>query len=285
MAHPELDRLIVSNFGDLEAAANHIAEELQPSVAEAMDDLLETFFLKGGWAGLANWSDQKSANLWLASDDWLNQQVLTGPKQGVPIGPKQGVPTGNSYQCQFWLGASTGKGAFFWLTQLLGMEIARLVCYGYGTVLARGRGASRLGSSQKLLPSFGLSALSPRRPKAHSFCRYAWTRPRSLRRSLMSLPSLRWSHFLMPSRLAPTPSLTSMLCLTPRRIRLPLQAQLRCQVCCHRWKQPDLGSCVRDLSDLLPPRWGADQFLTTGSGRTLTEQSVTVTIAPRLRAS
>ena len=60
MAQPELDRLIVTNLSDLEAAAIHIAEELQPSVAEVMDGLLETFFLKGGWAGLANWSDQKN---------------------------------------------------------------------------------------------------------------------------------------------------------------------------------------------------------------------------------
>ena len=109
MAQPELDRLIVTNLSDLEAAAIHIAEELQPSVAEVMDGLLETFFLKGGWAGWANWSDQKNRKLWLAPDKWLNQQVLTGPKQGVPTGPKQGVPTGpkqgvptgNSYQCQF----------------------------------------------------------------------------------------------------------------------------------------------------------------------------------------
>ena len=105
MAQPELDRLIIRNLADLDAAAQYVNNVIQPAIAEALDQILETFLCKGEWSGLANWSDE---GIWLASKDWR----------------KQGDHIGDDYQCQFCLEASLGKGDEkdeFWLTQLLGI--------------------------------------------------------------------------------------------------------------------------------------------------------------------
>jgi hypothetical protein len=105
MAQPELDRLIVNNLADLDAAAQHVENEVQRAVASAMDQILETLLGKGGWAGMAKYFDK---GFWLASDEWR----------------KQGDHTGDDYQCQFTLEVSLGRGVekdIFWLTQLLGI--------------------------------------------------------------------------------------------------------------------------------------------------------------------
>jgi hypothetical protein len=106
MAQPELDRLMVSNLADLDAAAQHIKNELQPAIAEELDQILETFLHKEGWAGKAEFA--KEDEIWLASEEWR----------------KQGDHTGDDYKCQFTVEVSLGKGEEkdeFWLTQLLGI--------------------------------------------------------------------------------------------------------------------------------------------------------------------
>jgi hypothetical protein len=105
MAQPELDRLIVSNLADLDAAAQHVDNVIQPAIAEALNRILETFLHKGEWVGLADWPDE---GIWLASEDWR----------------KPGDHTGDDYLCQFCLEVSLGRGDEkdkFWLTQLLGI--------------------------------------------------------------------------------------------------------------------------------------------------------------------
>lgn len=103
MSQPELDRLILKNLADLDAAAQHVTNELQSAVARAMDQIVEKFLRDREWAGLADWSEK---GIWLASEDWR----------------KQGDHTGDDYQCQFVLDESLGQGEAkdtFWLTQLL----------------------------------------------------------------------------------------------------------------------------------------------------------------------
>jgi hypothetical protein len=105
MAQPELDRLILNNLADLDAASQHISNELEPAVAKAIDQIVETFLREGEWAGLADWLVK---GIWLASEDWR----------------KQGDHTGDDYQCQFTLETNLGQGEAkdsFWLTQLLGV--------------------------------------------------------------------------------------------------------------------------------------------------------------------
>ncbi len=119
MAQPELDRLVITNLADLDAAAQYVTNELEPAVATALDELVETFREKVNWAGEAKWSDE---GIWIASEDWR----------------KQGDHTGDDYLCQFAPETSIGKGIekdTFWLTQCWALEIVRLVCAGHGTML------------------------------------------------------------------------------------------------------------------------------------------------------
>jgi hypothetical protein len=105
MAQPELDRLIINNLADLDAAAKHVNDELQPSVSAALDQILETFINQVEWAGAADWSKKLD---WLAHNDWR----------------KMGDQIGNDFKCRFVLVEQTAKTAgydHFWLTMLLGI--------------------------------------------------------------------------------------------------------------------------------------------------------------------
>jgi hypothetical protein len=72
MAQPELDRLLINNIADLDAAAQHIINELMPDVGKALDELADAFMRKSGWAGKADWSNE---GLWLAPEDWRKQGI------------------------------------------------------------------------------------------------------------------------------------------------------------------------------------------------------------------
>ncbi len=52
MAQPELDRLVINNLADLDAAAKHVENELQPAINASLDDILNTFKNKVVWEGV-----------------------------------------------------------------------------------------------------------------------------------------------------------------------------------------------------------------------------------------
>jgi hypothetical protein len=70
MAQPELDRLIISNLADLDAAVQYVNDELAPPVAETMDKIVAHFLRDTGWAGVAKWIDK---GVWFAPEDWRRQ--------------------------------------------------------------------------------------------------------------------------------------------------------------------------------------------------------------------
>jgi hypothetical protein len=104
MAQPELDRLIINNLADLDAAAKHVQNELEPAIDAALDSVLEPLIRKAGWAGAAD----RNKKTWLVHDDWR----------------KQGDHVGSDFECQFDYAERSKSEAeydFFWLTKLLGI--------------------------------------------------------------------------------------------------------------------------------------------------------------------
>jgi hypothetical protein len=106
MNQPELARLIISNLGDLDAAAKHIQDDLQPAVDDAIDDILKTF------RSVKNWTVERrlksNQNDWLAPEDWR----------------RKGDQAGNDYYCRFETASIVKQGrseCHFFLTQLLGI--------------------------------------------------------------------------------------------------------------------------------------------------------------------
>ena len=135
MAQPDLSRLIISNLADLDAAAQHVNNELQLAVAEALDELAKTFLRNKAWAGLADWNDDA---IWLAPNDWR----------------KQGDHTGDDFLCQFNLAESRGRGDakdIFWLTQLLGIGDRILVLRWERNDVARRRWKNMVGQQQTII--------------------------------------------------------------------------------------------------------------------------------------
>ena len=65
MAQPELDRLVINSLADLDAAAKHVENELQPAINVVLDQVLKDFMTKQEWAGVA---DQFAKLTWLAPE-------------------------------------------------------------------------------------------------------------------------------------------------------------------------------------------------------------------------
>jgi hypothetical protein len=63
----ELDALIVSNLGDLDAAAHRLQFEIQTHVASAMEQLATEWLAKNEWKGVCDWSGE---GIWVAPADW-----------------------------------------------------------------------------------------------------------------------------------------------------------------------------------------------------------------------
>lgn len=63
----ELDALIVSNLGDLDAAAHRLWFEIHSQVASEMDKLAKDWVAKNEWKGDFNWFE---SGLWVAPPDW-----------------------------------------------------------------------------------------------------------------------------------------------------------------------------------------------------------------------
>jgi hypothetical protein len=109
MAQPELDRLIINNLADLDAAAKYVEDKLVPSVDSALGKLLEVFIREAKWAGEPN--NVKST--WMAPEDWR----------------KRVDHVGNDFECHFVIDLRSKTGAEydrFWLTQLLGIGFQNL---------------------------------------------------------------------------------------------------------------------------------------------------------------
>ena len=102
MAQPELDRLLISNLADLDAAAYRIKNVLHGTVASALDSRLKYAIERSGWAGHADYEHDK---FWIAAPDWRRD---SDDLQG--------------YECYFHSDSSDGawSGVEFWLTVLLG---------------------------------------------------------------------------------------------------------------------------------------------------------------------
>jgi hypothetical protein len=106
MAQPELDRLIISNLADLDAAAQYVYDELHPALAKSMDTLVEAFLRDSNWSGAANWSDKNKdrEDIWLAPEEWRRQAGRAA----------------SNFQCQFTLARSLGKEG---LKDVLGKDV------------------------------------------------------------------------------------------------------------------------------------------------------------------
>jgi hypothetical protein len=63
----ELNALIVSNVGDLEAAAHRLLFEVQHFVTGEMDKLVKKWVSKNKWKGDCDWSE---SGLWVAPPNW-----------------------------------------------------------------------------------------------------------------------------------------------------------------------------------------------------------------------
>src|ERR1700674_4931248 len=67
----ELDALIVSNIGDLDAAAHRLWVEIQPHVAREMNKMAEEWVNKNDWRGVFDWF---GSGLWVAPPEWESQE-------------------------------------------------------------------------------------------------------------------------------------------------------------------------------------------------------------------
>jgi hypothetical protein len=63
----ELDALILSNIGDLEAAAHRLFFGIQSHVARQMDSLAKEWVAKNKWKGSFDWDEK---GMWVAPPDW-----------------------------------------------------------------------------------------------------------------------------------------------------------------------------------------------------------------------
>jgi hypothetical protein len=108
MAQPELDRLIINNLADLDAAAKYVIYELGAVVEASLGTLLEEFIREAEWTGKAD-----SKYIWLAPREWR----------------KQGDHVGSDFECRYLYAVrskSTANYDFFQLTSLLGIGFANL---------------------------------------------------------------------------------------------------------------------------------------------------------------
>lgn len=60
---PEFDSLIVSHLADLEAAILRLEEVVEPKLGGEVDEIVNDFISRTGWAGEADWSEN---SLWAA---------------------------------------------------------------------------------------------------------------------------------------------------------------------------------------------------------------------------
>lgn len=121
MAHPDLDRLIIRNLADLDAAWQYLDTEIEPAVWDVINQHLKVFREKTGWEGKDEWPDKA----WFAPSDWR----------------KQGEYTGDDFRCQFTPGegiATTGTDGSY-LTQLLGIGHQRLGLWWIQKNVVKGR--------------------------------------------------------------------------------------------------------------------------------------------------
>jgi len=110
MSEPALNALIVSNIRDLDAAAYHLTNSLQPEIARALDEVADPLRTEAGWDGEADWNND---GIWLAPMDWRSPDG-DGPED---------------HMCTFWLTHDFDEleqQDTFWLTELVGEGRAKL---------------------------------------------------------------------------------------------------------------------------------------------------------------
>ena len=108
MPQPDLDRLLIQNLGDLEAASRHLETELMPAIARAMNEKADRIFHQSGWFGIAAYDGE---DIWMAPHDWHT----TGGAE-------------KDFDCWFALDTSDSKSdtVQFWLSCLLGVGPKRM---------------------------------------------------------------------------------------------------------------------------------------------------------------
>ncbi len=113
----ELDALIVSNLGDLDAAAHRLWHEIQPHVASEMDKLAKEWVAKNQWKGICDWSE---SGLWVAPPNWESDEDGWLGKFHLLYGEGDtgGDPTFKPEEDIFWLTRlchkSRGQLGFRW---------------------------------------------------------------------------------------------------------------------------------------------------------------------------
>lgn len=109
MTEPALNALIVSNIKDLDAAAYHLENALQPEVGAALDQLANRLRDEASWDGESDWDDD---GITLAPKTWRLEDGVDG-----------------GHRAEFWFTHDVdemGDRDYFWLSQLIGQGHARL---------------------------------------------------------------------------------------------------------------------------------------------------------------
>ena len=104
MAQPELDRLLISNLADLEAAAQHLKVHVMPAVAHAMNESAIEVVERNGWFGIAEYD---TGELWLAPREW---HIEGGKDSAYSAWFQLDVSDTDWENVQFWLACIAGVG-------------------------------------------------------------------------------------------------------------------------------------------------------------------------------
>ena len=104
MPQPELDRLLISNLGDLEAATRHLKTDLMPAVASAINESALEFCRRQDWFGVAEYDTD---DIWMAPHEW---HVEGGETDAFHCWFALDVSDADWKNIQFWLACMAGVG-------------------------------------------------------------------------------------------------------------------------------------------------------------------------------
>ena len=104
MPQPELDRLLISNLGDLEAATRHLKTDLMPAVASAINESALEFCRRQDWFGVAEYD---TGDIWMAPHQW---HVEGGETDAFHCWFALDVSDADWKNIQFWLACMASVG-------------------------------------------------------------------------------------------------------------------------------------------------------------------------------
>ncbi|HEV2081811.1 MAG TPA: hypothetical protein VGR32_05075 [Brevundimonas sp.] len=119
MSQAELNALIVANIQDLDAAAHHLDQVLQHSIAEAIDERLEDLIKQAAWDGAPGWND---------GDAWVAPKAWHRPDHGADeysayfecdVDDKK-LDARDAYQLTQLVGKAHARRGFRWVQQPMG---------------------------------------------------------------------------------------------------------------------------------------------------------------------